>query len=368
MSFTLDEMKLHLYSIPLKYPFRISAGMISEKKALLVELRCGDVTGWGEAAVDEVPFYASETVGGVVDMLRKSLWPLLKGVTFNHPDEVTDRMDYFRGNHYAKAAVDAAVWDVYGKMLGKPVWQLIGGVREKIETAPTVGIMASPEEALAECDRYLALGDCRIKLKVKPGFDDKYISLIRKHYPDVRVMVDANSAYRFEDADKLKAWDEYSLMMVEQPLNETDIYFHSLLRKKINSPICLDESMHYLHDVECCGKMGAADIVNIKVCRAGGITNSRRMHDICASYGIANWVGGRFGFSVSVAPRAAVATLPNCSMPTDCVMDLDYMIDDIVEEPFTAEKYWSKSPVGPGLGFKVIRKKLEKYTDSVIEL
>ena len=366
--FSIDAITLHLYSIPLKKPFQISAGTISDKTALLVEVRSGDFIGWGEAAVDKVPFYAHETVGSVVDMITNSLFPLLKGKRFSHPDEVTDLMDSYRGNHFAKAPVDAAVWDIYGKMLGKPVWQLIGGTRKQIESGPTVGICRTPEEALADADQYMERGDARIKLKVSPGADIDFIRKIREKYPNIRLMADANSAYRLEDIDHLMQFDQFNLLMMEQPLQETDIYCHSLLRKKIHTPICLDESIHYLHDAECCGELNAADIVNIKVCRVGGITQSRRMHDICARYNIKNWVGGRHGFSVGVAPRIAVASLPNCSLPSDCVLDLDYMTDDIVETPFTAPHYWTDCPMMPGLGFQVIREKLAKYTSCILKL
>lgn len=362
-------MTLHFYTIPLKWPFRISAGMITHKTALLLEVRSDDIVGWGEAAVDEVPFYAHETVGSVADILRKTLFPLLHGGEFSHPDEVTDKMNYYRGNHFAKAAVDAAVWDIYGKRMDRPVWQLLGGTRTEIESAPTIGIKNSPEEALAETEEYLAKGNARIKLKVAPGYDTRYLELIRERHPAIRLMADANSAYKITDAEHLAGWDPFNLLMMEQPLQENDIYFHSLLRKKIKTPICLDESIHDLHDAECCCAMESADSVNIKVCRVGGLTNSRRMHDICASHGVKNWIGGRFGFGVAVAPRIAAATLPNCSLPTDCVNDLDYMIDDILEIPFSTDGgYMMKSPMGAGLGFKVDRRKLSKYTTSTISL
>ena len=369
MKFTIEAMTLHFYSIPIRTPFRISAGTISHKNALLVEMRASGVTGWGEASVDAVPYYAHETVGTVTDLLKNTLFPLLEGREFDHPDEVTDLMEKsYRGNHFAKAAVDAAAWDIYGKMTGTPVWKLLGGTRNRIESGPTVGIKDSPAAAVAEVDAYMARGDARIKLKVAPGFDTAYIEAIRAKYPDIRLMVDANSAYSIADAAHLADWKRFHLLMMEQPLAENDIWFHSKLRPGLGTPLCLDESMHSLHDAECCGEMKAADIVNIKVCRVGGLTQSRRMHDICAKYGIANWVGGRFGFSVAVAPRIAVSTLPNCTLPTDCVLDLDYMIDDIVEEPFTAPHYRTDVPTAPGLGFTVSRAKLKKYTVGTMTL
>ena len=194
MKFKIDAMTLHMYSIPLAMPFRISAGIITDKVAAILELRSGDLTGWGEAAVDAVPFYAHETAGSVADIFKNTLAPLLLGKEFSHPDEVTDFMDQYRGNHFAKAPVDAAVWDVYGQMTGKPVWKLLGGTRRRFESGPSIGIKDSPEKTVSAVEKLLAVGDARIKIKVCPGFDTPYIRAVRERFPDIRLMVDAELA------------------------------------------------------------------------------------------------------------------------------------------------------------------------------
>lgn len=368
MKFKIDSMTLHLYSIPLAMPFRISAGVITEKSAAILELRSGDLTGWGEAAVDATPFYAHETAGSVADIFRNTLAPLLLGKEFSHPDEVTDCMEQYRGNHFAKAPVDAAVWDVYGQMLGRPVWKLLGGTQPRFESGPSIGIKDTPAKTVAAVEKLLGEGDARIKIKVSPGFDTPYIEAVRERFPEIRLMVDANNAYKIEDADHIAEWDRFRLLMIEQPLDERDIYYHSILRKKVKNPICLDESIHTMHDARCCADLGSADIINIKVCRVGGLTNARRIHDFCREKGIANWIGGRVGFGVAVAARVAAATLPNCTLPSDCVCDSMYMKDDILEEPFKLDRYHVTAPSAPGLGIRVDREKLAKYTTSVIRL
>ena len=141
MSLSIRSVRLYPYTIPLKMPFRISAGEIRVKDGLLVEVVSSDgITGWGEASVDKVPFYAHETVGSAMDLLINSLVPLLPGKTFQHPDELTELLDHYRGNHFAKAALDAAVWDIYGKQLNTPVWQLLGGSSKPVEVGPSLGI------------------------------------------------------------------------------------------------------------------------------------------------------------------------------------------------------------------------------------
>lgn len=364
--FTFDAITLHWYTIPLLYPFRISAGEITEKNGLLVEVRSGDVTGWGEASVDKVPFYAHETVGSAADVIQNALGPLVLGRTFRHPDEVTDRMTAFRGARFAKAALDAAAWDIAGKLENRPVWRMLGGTRETVEVGPSVGIKHEPAETVAAVGKLLADGDCRIKIKVSPGRDLAYLRAVREAFPGIRLMADANSAYRFEDAPALAAWDAFRLLMIEQPLDESDIYFHSRLRSLIHSPVCLDESMHTLWDAQVCAELGGADIVNIKVCRVGGLTNARRMHDLCALAHIPNWIGSRVGSSVGDGARLAAATLPNCSYPSDCVISSMYMSDDLVTERFPVAGYRIAAPEKPGLGFAVDREKLRRYAPNAL--
>ncbi len=361
MNFTLDSIKLYPYSIPLATPFRISAGTIFNKDGLLLEVRSGDFTGWGEASVDLVPFYAHETVGSAADVISKALWPLLANRTFSHPDEVSAAMEHFRGNNFAKAAIDAAVWDIYGKMADKPVWQLLGGTHREFESGPSIGIKDSPEKTVATVEKMLDAGDARIKIKVCPVADTPFIEAVRNAFPDIRLMVDANNAYSLSDAGKIALWDRFDLLMIEQPLDESDIYFHSILRKKIKNPVCLDESIHTLNDALCCAELQAADIVNIKVCRVGGLSAARKIHDICQQNNISNWIGGRVGSGVAVAARIAAATLPNCTLPSDCVLDSMYMSDDLLQEPFTHDHYKINAPVKSGLGFEIDRGKLEHY-------
>ncbi len=363
--FSLVEATLHPYTIALKHPFRISAGEIREKHGLLIEVRADNgLTGWGEASVDRVPFYAHETVGSAIDLIQNSLMPLMRGRKLAHPDEAIAWMDHYRGGNFAKAAIDAAAWDIYGQMCGKPCWQLLGGVRDTVESGPSMGIKEHPDMLCDAVAEQLDRGMRRIKLKVMPGKDFDYIAAVRRRYPGITLMVDANNAYGIGDFAELARWDDFNLLMIEQPLDERDIYFHSLLRRKITSPICLDESIHTPHDAECCAALEAADIVNIKVCRTGGLTRARQIHDICQRHNIRNWIGSRVGSGVAEAPRLAAATLPNCTLASDCVFSMMYMSDDILAEPYAMSGCMIRLSPKPGLGITVDRDKLRRYAPS----
>ena len=369
MALAIRSVTLYPYTIPLKMPFRISAGEIREKDGLLVKVENVDgLIGWGEASVDKVPFYAHETVGSAIDLLKNSLVPLLTGKTFSHPDEVTDLLEHFRGNNFAKAALDAAFWDIYGKQQSQPVWRLLGGVDRPVEVGPSLGIKKEPGILVEAVGAKLAEGFRRIKIKVSPGFDTAYIRAVREAYPEITLMVDANNAYKISDAPKIAQWDPYNLLMLEQPLDERDIYFHSVLKKQITTPVCLDESIHTMHDAQCCADMNSADIINIKVCRVGGLTHAKRIHDFCQAQGLPNWIGSRVGSGVSEAARLAAATLPNCTLPSDCVITRMYMTDDILAEPFELNGCRVTLPEKPGLGFDIDPEKLARYAPEKIKL
>lgn len=368
MNITIDSVTLYPFSIPLKMPFRISAGEIHQKDGLILEMKSAGLTGWGEVSVDKTPFYAHETVGSAIDLLTNSLVPLVIGKSFTHPDQVTEILDHYRGNNFAKAAIDAAVWDIYGQMLGEPCWKLLGGTRETVEVGPSIGIKNDPALTVESVAKQLSDGMKRIKIKVCPGLDFKFIEAVRREFPDISLMVDANNAYQFSDWQEIAQWDRFELLMIEQPLNEHDVYFHSLLRQKIKNPLCLDESIHTMHDAQCSAALKAADIINLKVCRVGGLSNTRRIHDFCSQNGIVNWIGSRVGSGVAEAARLAAATLPNCSLPSDCVISAMYMSDDILTEPFDLKGCMVKAKTSPGLGINVNRKRLAKYASTKLEL
>ncbi len=353
---------MHPFSIPLTHPFRISLGQVTQKDGLIFEVRSGDFVGWGEVAVDGIPFYTAETVGSAIDVASRVLIPLAQSRAWSHPDELADAFAAVRGNAFAMAAIDAAAWDIWGKMNNTPVWKLLGGVREMVECGPSIGILPSPADAVREVERHLASGLRRMKLKVCPGFDTQYIAAIRKAYPEVALMVDANNAYGIDQFETIAAWDSFGLLMIEQPLDEHDIYFHSRLRQMVRTPVCLDESIHTLHDARCAAELGAADIINIKVGRVAGLTWARRVHDFCRSRGIVNWIGSRMGTGVADAMRLAAASLENCSLPSDLGFAADYMPDDVLAVPLKrVDGRFFVQPTSPGLGIEIDRDKLKHY-------
>ena len=165
----------------------------------------------------------------------------------------------------AKAALENAVWDLQAQMDGVPLARLLGGVRDVIPCGVSIGIQSSVEQLMAEIEKELAAGYQRIKLKCKPGWDVNVFSAVRDRWPGIMLSCDANSAYRLRDTDHLLSFDEFEMLMIEQPLWADDFYFHSMLQKQLETSVCLDESIRNRRDALAAIDMESCRIINIKV-------------------------------------------------------------------------------------------------------
>jgi o-succinylbenzoate synthase len=175
-------------------------------------------------------------------------------------------------------------------------------------------------------------------------------------------MADANSAYTLQDIDRLAALDDYDLMMIEQPLAYNDIIDHAELQSRVKTPICLDESIHSLEDVRKALKLGSCKIINIKVGRVGGLTESRKIHDFCQENGIPLWCGGMLESGIGRAHNIAITSLPNFVLPGDTAASSLYWAEDIIEPEVTVENGTITVPTSPGIGFEPSLEKINKYT------
>jgi len=369
--FTFDRIRAYHVRFPMTKPFRISVGEIREKECLLLECTAGGITGWGEAAVDAVPFYTAETVGSALDVSQRLFASLAKSQQWKDPWELADAFAEYHGNYFAKAAFDTAFWDIYGKAQGKSVAEILGGTRKRVEVGGgSIGIHDDLGQLVDAVAEKLDSGIRRIKIKIGPGHDTECIKAVRAQFPDIALMVDANNAYTPHDFDRIASWDDYELLMLEQPLDEDDLYYHSLLCQRVETPICMDESIKNLHLADCAVKMGAMDIVNIKVGRVAGLSNAKRIHDYLQSYDIPVWIGSRLGTGIGVAMRVAAASLPNCTYPADIGFSAAYLPEEITETAFGLEDgcYFTVPYNTPGLGVEVIPKLLDKYLVAEYEL
>jgi O-succinylbenzoate synthase len=366
MSYVVERVDLYLVRLPLVHPFTTSSHTKDHLDHILVRLRTDDgAEGWGECASPSDPYYCAETVETCWHITRDFLAPALLGARWEGPAETSTLWQKVRGNNFAKAGIEMACWDLDARARGISVARSLGGVgtmneaRPFIESGVSLGIEATPAALLEQIDRYVAQGYRRIKMKIGPGHDLAYAEAVRQRYPDLPVMVDANSAYTLRDAPVLQALDRFNLMMIEQPLGDDDIVDHATLQRQLRTPICLDESIHSAEDARKALDLDAGRIINIKVSRLGGLAEAKRTHDLCRERGIPVWCGGMHEFGVGRAANIAINSLPGFTLPGDVSGSDKAYKEDIVEPPIRADRGLLPVPLDrPGLGHDVVERRL----------
>jgi O-succinylbenzoate synthase len=354
-----------LREVPMRLiaPFQTSVEVTDLRRVVLVEVQVDGVSGWGECTAGEVPSYSPETTETAWHILRDHLWGLLRGRDIASAVDVWSMLERVRGHNMAKASLEAAVWDAQAKLENVPLARLLGGVRPEIPAGVSIGIKATLEELVAATRVELEAGYQRIKIKIKPGQDLEQVKTLRREFPSIRLMADANSAYNISDLPLLKQLDAYHLMMIEQPLGWDDLYGHVELQKELATPICLDECIHTEEQARAAIELGACRIVNIKLGRVGGYTVARRIHNLCEGNGIPVWCGGMLESGIGRAHNIALSTLPNFTLPGDVSASRRYWAEDIIEPEVTVSPQGTiHVPTGPGIGFAPKKQLIEKLT------
>ncbi|QTD42931.1 o-succinylbenzoate synthase [Sporosarcina sp. Te-1] len=360
-SVTIKEVILHHINVSLIAPFTTSFGTMQHKDVCLVEvIDESGLSGWGETVTSDEPYYNEETTFTAVYMLKEFLIPRVIHKEIKHAEDVHDMLQFVRRNNIAKAAIETAIWDVFAKKNGQPIGELLGGRKHEIEVGKSIGIQKDPEALVEKVREYVEEGFRKIKVKIKPGADIDYIAAVRKAFPDIPLMADANSAYTLADIDYLRQLDRFQLMMIEQPLAHDDIIDHASLQKELQTPICLDESIHTLEDARKAIELGSCKIINIKIGRVGGLTESKRIHDLCEANDIAVWCGGMLETGVGRALNIQLTTLANFTIPGDTAPSSHYWAEDIVTPEITMDRGIIHVPSGSGIGYEIDRAKLAK--------
>ncbi|MBC7926080.1 MAG: o-succinylbenzoate synthase [Bryobacteraceae bacterium] len=332
MGFRLDKITLRHLRMPLVHFFETSFGRTYERDIILVEVSSEGSSGWGEITAGEHPFYNEEWTDSAWLIARNYAAPRLLGETLNAASEVWPRIASLRGHNMARGGVEAAVWDLEARLHGQPLWKQIGGgARTEIPCGVSIGVQDSVGQLLAKIGTELQDGYQRIKLKIKPGWDVDVIAEVRRSFPNVPLMADANSAYTLADASHLKTLDQFGLMMIEQPLAHDDIIDHAELQRMLETPVCLDECIRTPRHAEQAIALKACRIVNVKLGRVGGFRNAIRIHDICQDAGIPVWCGGMLEAGIGRAHNIALATLPNFTLPGDVSASRRYWKRDVIQ-------------------------------------
>jgi len=360
----ITSVELREIRLPLIHFFETSFGRTTERRILLLRLRDKDgAEGWGECTAGEGPFYCEEWTETAWATIKTFLAPLVIGKEIGTAASVWQLMSAARGNRMAKAALETACWDLEARRLGVPLWQHLGGVQREIACGVSLGIQDTPEALLEKIQKELAAGYQRIKIKIKPGWDLDIVARVRAEFPDINLMADANSAYSLADVTLFQEMDRHSLMMLEQPLAYDDIFDHAELQRQIETPVCLDESIHSSADAQHAIQLGAARIVNLKLGRVGGHHQAKNVEQVCRDRQIPVWCGGMLESGVGRAHNIALATLAGFTLPGDISASSRYWQEDIIEPAVTVTAGGTiVAPDKPGIGFDIKADLVAKLT------
>ena len=359
----IEKIVLRRLSMKLKRPFETSFGQIEWRHCVLVEVFYDGIIAYGECAADEHPHYSYETAGTAMEIMQQELVPALLASSNVDPKDFQQASRGVKGHSMAKAGIEMALWDLKGKLEEKSMAELLGVKKKNVDVGVSIGIAPNVDQLLEIVDSYVTDGYGRVKLKIKPGRDIVEVQEVRNAFPELKLQVDANSAYSLENAKSLIAMDGLNLILIEQPLEEDDLWDHSQLQKMLSTPICLDESIISLRHARQAIAMQACEIINIKSGRVGGLLEAIEIHNFAVKNGVPVWCGGMLETGVGRAANLALAGLPGFSLPGDISASSRYYVEDIINEEFTLNKNSTIDiPIGHGLGVSIDREALEKAT------
>lgn len=349
-------------AMPLKTPFVTAQGTEYVRRLLIIEASANDLTGYGEVSVLSAPYYTEETPETARSILASFLIPIALATEWRDPRELAQAFTRVRRHHMAKAGLEAAAWDLYAQTKGLSLAQALGGTRPHIEAGAVVEMASDTDSLLATVEQRIKEGYRRIKLKIEPGSDFEPLQAVREAFPDVALAADANGSYNVRQIDDLKRLDTLGLTMLEQPFAPPDLVDHARLQAEMKTALCLDESIEGLHDAYQAITLGSCRIFNIKPARVGGTSAAIAIHDLAQAHGLPVWCGGMLESGIGRAHCLAVAALPGFKLPADLSGSARYWHEDIIEPEVVAEDGLISVPQGVGLGYRVRRDLLERFT------
>ncbi|MBI1346557.1 o-succinylbenzoate synthase [bacterium] len=341
----IDRIDLYHVAMPLIYPWRTAYGEDAAVESVLCCMSSGSLYGWGEASPFAAPCYSPEWAGGVFAVCRDWLAPTIIGHDITSGEDLQQRLKLFKGNPFAKAALDTAWWSLESQRTDVPLHRLLGGTCDTVSVGADFGVMDHIDDLISAVGQAAAQRFRRIKLKFRPGWDREMLSAVRSTFPDLVTHIDCNSGYRLSDRELFDWLDTQGLAMIEQPLRHDDLVDHAELQRRMQTPICLDESLTSLDGLEQALKLGSCRYVNIKPGRVGGLTIARHMHDRCQAAGVPCWVGGMLESAAGAGHCLALATLPNFTYPADIFPSAKFYVEDLSDPPIVLTQDESGSPM-----------------------
>jgi O-succinylbenzoate synthase len=359
----VNSVELFRVSMPMKAAWRTAFSEMSAIDSVFVRLDLDGAVGWAESAPYSAPNYCAEWADGAFDVLRDWLAPALVGKRVSDGGTVQALLKPFKGNEFAKSALDIAWWDASARLDGKPLWQAIGGQSPTVTVGADISVQDDTDVLIGEVGRALEAGFARVKLKFRPGMGAETIQELRQRFPDAVMHIDCNSGFTLHDLPLFRELDRCGLAMIEQPLAHDDLIDHARLQRELQTPLCLDESIVSLDKARKAIEIDAGAWINLKVGRVGGLTNAIAIHDLCQDHNVPCWVGGMLESGVGQGPSLALATLPNIKYPNDIFPSARFYNQDVSEPAITLSgTSMVTAPSGSGHGFAPDPERLRQST------
>ena len=352
----IKRVNLYRIRLPFRKPFATAKGTLSFRESLLVEVvdHAGR-TGLGECVSFPTDWYLPEVLDQDIRILREQLIPLVLNTVLLHPSEADGLFAACPGANelpMGRGALEPALWDLYGKIVEQPLWQLIGGQAPEGTDAVAVpagaAIPVGPvAETVAAAQRCVDAGYTRVKLKVMPGTAYFSVQAVRKAFPDLVISLDANQSFTEHDIEELRSLDELDIAWIEEPLDPRrpvasgphDLFARlAQLQRRIKTPVCLDESIVSARDLARVLKHPELKCFALKIGKFGGIEPALQFVHMAQARGMRVWMGGMYDTGVSRRMHAAFETLSGVSDAGDIGATSRYFDTDVTNPPYTVER------------------------------
>jgi O-succinylbenzoate synthase len=327
----IDAIDVYWMKLPLAFVWKTSYADQSVTDTILVRMEGGGHEAWGESCPPFIPGYSAEHTLAVFHTLREHMVPRIIGQDIETAQDLLDRLAFVKGNQFARAALDIAWWVLDAKRGGLPLHRALGGTADRVAVGADFGIQDSLDLLMEKIQGAIDAGFPRVKLKFRPGWDLFMVEAVRSTFPDFTFHIDCNAAYTPADTELFRKLDRFRLAMIEQPLADDGMSLvnHADLQQRIETPVCLDESAQSLAHVQAAIRLKSCRVVNIKMARVGGLTESREIAALCARHGIPCWVGGMLESAIGGAICAELATLPNFTYAGDIFPSSYFYTNDL---------------------------------------
>lgn len=329
----IEAVDVYHVAMPLRVRWRTAASEETAIHSVIVRLKTEAGIGWAETAPHRAPLYSPEWAAGTFAVLRDWLAPAVLGARVTSGDRLQDLLRAFKGHQFAKAGLDVAWWDANARTLRQPVWRLIGGRADPVAVGADLGIEETLDALLAAVQRCVDAGFARVKLKARRGWALEMVHAVRAAFPRLRIHIDCNSGFTLDDLEMFRGLDRYDLAMIEQPLAHDDLLDHAELQKRLDTPLCLDESITGVSRARHAIALGSCRWINIKVGRVGGMTPALEVQRVCRDAGVPNWMGSMLESALGQAPTLAMATLDNMHYPSDIFPSARFYEHDLASPP-----------------------------------